>query len=545
MDMKRKSNIIVFVVDSARYYSTGGLDDRDKLDMMDRFENESIYFPVTVTTAPSSIMSLTSMVTSIPAYYIARNYNDFRYDDSQFVSLQNILRDRGYEVHSALNSKELRSLFSDSLNHIDRKHWPKGTTADQNNWSNSVMNEILDSFLSSKDYHEPFFMVSWYNVRLDPKTSEHIENGIDILKKHNVYNDTVFILTSDHGYMDPRRGYTTEKLVEMGLSHDLLLTDDNIRIPFYLRYPGFTPAKIETPVSTIDFLPTILSYLNIEYEESETCKMHGLNIMDLINKKEGAEKKFRQRKIRCDARFFAQANRSTAFRDENYKYIVRPDSDIEELYYLPNDEWEENNVAAQKSNTKIIEEFREEYAKSEREIIEFQYKYLLKKLSESLSSIKRKGTRIAILGLGEAYYLDNIALVIRSFLGKQNTIEFIIDKGTEQKLKNKSVFDEVVSYSIEGSGSNERIKKLSKYNYLIVFTDSQNQSKNQIHIDFVVPNVRAKKIIYIDPNMSVAGSNSPSFKTIKMMLKKKKAYYLKDPRLFVTDSIDYLKKIIK
>jgi hypothetical protein len=541
--MSAKSpNVILFVVDSARYYSTGGLDDRDKLEMMDRFETESIYFPVTVTTAPSSIMSLSSMVTSIPAYYIARNYNDFRYDDSQFVSLQNILREKGYDVCSLLNSKELRFLFGDSLNHVHSNYWPKGTSSDQDNWSNATMNEILENFLSSKDHSKPFLMVAWYNIRLDPKTSEHIENGINILKNHDVYDDSVFILTADHGYMDPRRGYTTEKLVEMGLSHDLLLTDDNIRIPFYLRYPSFKPAKIDTPVSTLDFLPTILSYLDIEYKESETCRMHGMNLMDLIKGDNLAKEKFEKRKIRSDARFFAQANRSTAFRDKYYKYIVRPDSDVEELYYLPEDEWEETNVASVESHMSKLKEFRNEYTKSEREIINFQYKYLLKRLSESLKLEKLKGVRVAILGLGEAYYLDNLSMVVRSFLGEETNIDFIIDESVKDKLVNKHVFNNVIPYSLNNifNGSDSLTGKT--YRYLIVFTDSQNIIKNQSHIDFITTNIKASKIIYIDPNMKVAGANRPSLKTIKMMMKKKQKYYMKNPRVFFTDFLGYIKK---
>lgn len=90
MSIQRK-NVIMFVVDSARYYSTGGMDDRDKLKMMDKFERESIYFPTTVTSAPSSIMSLASMLTSLPAYYISRTYDDFKYDNNQFLSLHKVL----------------------------------------------------------------------------------------------------------------------------------------------------------------------------------------------------------------------------------------------------------------------------------------------------------------------------------------------------------------------------------------------------------------------------------------------------------------------
>ena len=66
MDSLNKKNVIMFVVDSARYYSTGGLDDRDKIKIMNDFEKESIHFSTTVSSAPSSIMSCASMLTGLP-----------------------------------------------------------------------------------------------------------------------------------------------------------------------------------------------------------------------------------------------------------------------------------------------------------------------------------------------------------------------------------------------------------------------------------------------------------------------------------------------
>ena len=47
-------------------------------------------------------------------------------------------------------------------------------------------------------------------------------------------------------------GLTRQKTKNMGIpivSHDLLLFDDNIKIPFYLRYPGFSAQKIEEQIN--------------------------------------------------------------------------------------------------------------------------------------------------------------------------------------------------------------------------------------------------------------------------------------------------------
>lgn len=71
---KKKLNVIWFLVDAVRTYRTG-LDDRDKLDLMDKMAEESVAFTSAVTSVASSIMSVAAMMTSCPAYQIARDYD--------------------------------------------------------------------------------------------------------------------------------------------------------------------------------------------------------------------------------------------------------------------------------------------------------------------------------------------------------------------------------------------------------------------------------------------------------------------------------------
>jgi len=54
--------VIFIVVDSVRSFKTG-LDDRDKLDAMIEFGEDSIEFNNAFCSAPSSIMSAASMIT--------------------------------------------------------------------------------------------------------------------------------------------------------------------------------------------------------------------------------------------------------------------------------------------------------------------------------------------------------------------------------------------------------------------------------------------------------------------------------------------------
>ncbi len=547
--MKSKKNVVLFIVDSVRYYSAGGLDDRDKLDMMDSFEKESVYFPLTVTSAPSSIMSLSTMLTSLPAYYIARNYDDFRYDNNQFISLHNILKDEGYSVKSLFNARELRFLFGDVIDHVEEKYWPKGVNTNQKNWSNATMNVILENFLESKTMEEPFFMVCWYNVRHDADTSDHIQRGIDILKENNLWDDSVFILGSDHGYMDPKRGYTPEKLEAMGLSHDLLMTDDNIRIPFYLRYPGSPVKRVEQQVSTLDFLPTILSLVDVPYPESKTYQMSGLDLVPLINEDEEAVKVFTKRKVRSDARFFAQADRSTALRDGRYKYVTRPDQNIEEFYDVPNDEWEENNLIENEEFQDIIQEFRSEYQRSENEIMAFQTKYLLSKLPKSLKKAK-PGTslKVAIIGTAQPYYLDNLSTIFKEFWGDDAKVDLIVSEKVASDMQNTPLYNNCYKYDVAQEKIFTDTSVLdNQYNYAIVLTDSRNESKIKAEQQKIMSLLKVDKELSLNPNMEFVAREKTlrDPKLILRVLKEKRSYYFKNPGMIFNHFVKWINIVAK
>ena len=536
-----RKNVIIFIVDSVRHYSSGGLDDRDKLEMMDEFEKESIYFPLAVSSAPSSIMSLSSMLTSLPAYYIARNYDDFKYDNNQFISLPTILKNNGYDMRSIFNARELRFLFGDVIEHVDKKYWPDEINNNQANWSNEQMNIILENFLNSNEMGEPFFLLAWYNVREDPNTSQHISRGIEILKEKKIWNNSVFLLGADHGYMDPRRGYTPEKLRKMGLSHDLLMSDDNIRIPFYLRYPKSIPKKIEQQVSTLDFLPTILSLLNIEYPKSKTYNMQGDDLLPLINKETEALDKFSDRFVRSDARFFAQKNRATAIRNGRYKYVIRPDQKIEEFYDIDEDLWEDNNIIFDDRHKSLVKKFRDYYEQSEKGIIDFQFKYLLGKIPDTLKV--HESTKILVVGFGEPHYLSNLFKIFREFWQNVNNIDVLISEKLHKGIKGLNNYNEIFTDNNSSDKiSSEKILNM-KYDLLIIFSDSYNKDNLSKFNLTLAKSIKYDKKFLIDPNMDLV-SRKKVLLNPKMMINvfmKKRKYYTENPKMI----FNHFKKLMR
>ena len=524
--MKNK-NIIIVIVDSARYYSTGGKDDRDKLDMMFDFEKESIYFSHAVSSAPSSVMSAGALFTGLDSYYISRNYDDFRYDNDVFLSLPNILENNNYEIKSIYNSKELRDNFGDLTPEVSEKFWPDNINYNDKRWSNFDCNVVLDNFLSNRSNKEkPLFLMIWYNIRKDPTTSSEMEKNINILKKYGYFDDSIYLLAADHGYMDPKRGYTPEWLKENGLTHDLIMTDDNIRIPMYLKYPGSQAIQIDEQVGNIDVLPTLLDLLNIEYKNNQNEETYSMSLLPLIDRSSHAIEKFNKRKIRSDGRFFAQYNRSTTLRTNEYKYTIRPDLNKEEFHDLSADPFEENNLINNDNLQSLINEFRLEYENSEDQAIRFQTKILLDKFIQTFDVKKYgKSTKILLLGFAEKYYLENI---LNFFPDK---IESDIDLVVNEEFSSDS---QISKYNHIFYYSNNRVKINGRYDLVITLFDSRNREKYLQIENYIFKQIKFSKKIYLDSNMEIKKElSTKSFKDMYNILILSRRKYIRDPKIFL------------
>ena len=79
------------------------------------------------------------------------------------------------------------------------------------------------------------------------------------LKDTGLYDDTIIVLTSDHG----------EAFGDHGLFfHGQNLYNEIIRVPLIMRVPKWTPRRVEGPVSIIDIAPTLLNMQEIAVPEA-------------------------------------------------------------------------------------------------------------------------------------------------------------------------------------------------------------------------------------------------------------------------------------
>jgi len=159
---------------------------------------------------------------------------------------------------------------------------------------------------------------------------------MDFFKKENIYNNSIIIITSDHG---------EEFLEHGGGSHLPKLYNEGLHVPLLIKIPGEEPKVIDKKVSLIDLSPTICNLLGVKRDSS----FKGGNLFEESDERPifHVEKIDNQHKIACQFK--------------NWKYIL--DNDQEELYNLSEDPKEQKNIASEKPKTlfkmkKLIQQFK-------------------------------------------------------------------------------------------------------------------------------------------------------------------------------------------
>jgi arylsulfatase A-like enzyme len=149
---------------------------------------------------------------------------------------------------------------------------------------------------------------------------------LDGLKERGLYDDTMVIITSDHG----------EEFLEHGrFGHLYTYYEESLRVPLIIRVPNEgRGAVVEDPVGLIDVLPTVLDVMEIDY--APVIQGASLRVAWVDGKAVSPD-------------YFAEASYeagTAAVRSSQYKYLWKRGRP-EQLYELANDPGEQRNVCDQ------------------------------------------------------------------------------------------------------------------------------------------------------------------------------------------------------
>ncbi|MEO9826384.1 MAG: sulfatase-like hydrolase/transferase [Paracoccaceae bacterium] len=110
---------------------------------------------------------------------------------------------------------------------------------------------------------------------LAAEVDHHIGRVVDWLKKSGQWDDTIIVLTADHG----------EMLGDFGLWGKGTFHDAAFHVPLMIRVPGQTPRRIAAMTESVDVAPTLLDLVGAKIPDS----MNGTSLRSLLETGKGGK----------------------------------------------------------------------------------------------------------------------------------------------------------------------------------------------------------------------------------------------------------------
>lgn len=500
--------IFWFVIDSVRSVKTN-VDDRDRLEIMDKLDDDFLNFENAYTSAPSTIMSAASMFTGNHTFKMARSYSDWKFDSKTIKPIKKILEKKNFEIFPVDNSKRAREMLLDIIGYLDKEFYP--TLSHGKNWSNNEVGTVFENCLKKSDKNKNSFFMCWFDCRHDEFSSNVVEKCINLIKENGLYDDSMIIINSDHGYPDP----TATSPAKLNLPHDLVITEDNIKVPLLVKAPNLGNGKKKFNTMLLDIFPTILDYCKIK----EHYNHDGISLY----KNESA---FQNRIVRTDTRLLLQKGKITALIKNKLKYVYYHDTKKSELYNLKDDFLELEDISSKLENETNY--FIDLFKSQQNSLITAHRNKLEENLRYSLQKTNFKHIKKIYI----CSNLDEFSINLLFSLIKQNNNEvFLI---TKEKIKKefKQKFSGV--FFLDNYEDKKKIIKIKKE--LLIILEEKNYYRIIDRESFkIFKSINADTRIVIDTNFQLIDLFFSKWIYPLLKYKQNFIFYKKEPSLLITD----------
>ena len=176
---------------------------------------------------------------------------------------------------------------------------------------------------------------------------EQIGRLLEILRETGTWDDTVVILTSDHGDMQGERG----------LWYKMSFYEGSARVPLIVCSPSrFSPRRVGTPVSTMDLLPTLAGVAQGSDVTNLVQPLDGESLLPFLRGEHAV-------RDMVTAEYLAEGAVSpmVMVRREDLKLIHSP-ADPDQLFDVSLDPLERRNLVEEPDYADVLAELRTEIA---------------------------------------------------------------------------------------------------------------------------------------------------------------------------------------
>lgn len=461
---KRKPNIAWVVVDSVRSYS-GANDSRDFLEVFYKKSLEGTRFFNVQTSAPSTIMSTSAMLSGVESVKHSITYDKFDAKTNEVSYLKDYISPFGYNSYFITFFPEGFRFLADVFDGLTSRKSSK-SPPENRFWKNNEITEVFIDLFNKKVIKEPFLLYLNYNCRHDPNTSLEVEKSLNFLKSKYKHDEIYFILNSDHGYPDPKKNL--KKNIPL-LGHDLVMTEDNITTPLIIIGKNFkSNNSVFERVGLIDISDFIKSII------SNTIKT---NKLFELNKGKTDDNSI----YSTWNRYIAQPNGKVCLVNKNIKLIYDLDKEKTFFNLITHKEFNKNWIISErklkmKEMIKYSDQtyYLEKYLENELRIIEEYFSLKLKNKILNNWDISRL-KKIILVGKFTPIYkkiIENLIIDDLKFICFDITYDIKVKKNFFLKKKNK---DYLCIYIVSGTSISRWLREIIFFNFkfkrMLFFSD--------------------------------------------------------------------------
>jgi arylsulfatase A-like enzyme len=327
----------------------------------DAFSNDCLLFENAFTHVPLTLPSHSTMLSgTLPLFHQVRD-NEHHLNDS-VITLAEMFQNKGFTTCGIVSSSVLDKstgiaqgfdFYNDDYEETMKDTYFIGrraeeTTALASEWLAKNHKKNFFLFLHYYDPHIPYdppgelaeiFADDPYSGEVN-YVDKHIGLLIQKIKSLGLYEDSLIILTADHG----------EMLGEHGESeHGFFIYESAIRVPLLVKLPGRHPARrIPWNVGLVDIAPTICRAAGLDISP----QFQGYDLQTIADIE--ASDPLAERYLYCETlfptRYGAASIFGVVYREWRYIQTIRP-----ELYDVNTDPMEQNNlVVAEQKRTHLL-----------------------------------------------------------------------------------------------------------------------------------------------------------------------------------------------